>query len=161
MDRRPLLVLAIMASSCGRSDAAVSPPRGLVPAYLALASALAEDRAEPIAALAAELQTSAAALTGKPGIAELAAAAKQLSATDLVATRRAFESLSDGMVEYMRATPDTQKANEIVHCPMAFENAGALWVQAEGKIANPYFGASMLRCGNKVAWDAELPPTAD
>jgi hypothetical protein len=47
-----------------------------------------------------------------------------------------------------------------VFCPMAFEDKGALWVQAEGKIANPYFGASMLRCGNKLAWDAELPATA-
>jgi membrane fusion protein, copper/silver efflux system len=33
------------------------------------------------------------------------------------------------------------------HCPMAFGNQGADWLQAEEAIANPYFGARMFRCG--------------
>jgi membrane fusion protein, copper/silver efflux system len=33
------------------------------------------------------------------------------------------------------------------HCPMAFGNAGADWLQADQTIANPYFGARMFRCG--------------
>jgi Cu(I)/Ag(I) efflux system membrane fusion protein len=33
------------------------------------------------------------------------------------------------------------------HCPMAFDNKGANWLQAESKLANPYYGAMMLRCG--------------
>ncbi|MCH7727975.1 MAG: DUF3347 domain-containing protein [Planctomycetes bacterium] len=33
-------------------------------------------------------------------------------------------------------------------CPMAFGNKGAPWLQADLKIANPYFGAKMLRCGS-------------
>lgn len=159
MSRHLLLAFSMLSTAaCGGSDAAAaaSPPKGLVPSYLALAATLAEDRVEPVGALAAELQSSAGTLTGKPGIAEVAASAKQLSATDIEATRRAFEGVSDGMIEYMRATPDTQAGNVIVHCPMAFDNVGARWVQAEGKIANPYFGANMLRCGNKLAWDAEL-----
>ena len=32
-------------------------------------------------------------------------------------------------------------------CPMAFGNTGATWLQSDPKISNPYFGASMLRCG--------------
>jgi Cu(I)/Ag(I) efflux system membrane fusion protein len=35
----------------------------------------------------------------------------------------------------------------LAFCPMAFNNAGAYWLQNEEQIANPYFGASMLRCG--------------
>jgi Cu(I)/Ag(I) efflux system membrane fusion protein len=31
---------------------------------------------------------------------------------------------------------------------MAFGNAGADWVQRGEVIQNPYFGASMLRCGS-------------
>jgi Cu(I)/Ag(I) efflux system membrane fusion protein len=30
---------------------------------------------------------------------------------------------------------------------MAFDNRGADWLQVEPLIANPYFGATMLRCG--------------
>jgi membrane fusion protein, copper/silver efflux system len=33
------------------------------------------------------------------------------------------------------------------HCPMAFGNQGADWLQADRAIANPYFGARMLTCG--------------
>jgi Cu(I)/Ag(I) efflux system membrane fusion protein len=32
-------------------------------------------------------------------------------------------------------------------CPMAFDNKGAPWLQADHKIANPYFGAKMFACG--------------
>jgi Cu(I)/Ag(I) efflux system membrane fusion protein len=32
-------------------------------------------------------------------------------------------------------------------CPMAFQNKGASWLQAGETIANPYFGDTMLRCG--------------
>jgi membrane fusion protein, copper/silver efflux system len=33
------------------------------------------------------------------------------------------------------------------HCPMAFNNRGADWLQADEEIANPYFGSKMFRCG--------------
>ncbi|MHC4278233.1 MAG: efflux RND transporter periplasmic adaptor subunit [Planctomycetota bacterium] len=34
-----------------------------------------------------------------------------------------------------------------LHCPMAFNNRGADWLQADKDTRNPYFGASMLKCG--------------
>lgn len=34
------------------------------------------------------------------------------------------------------------------HCPMARDNAGADWLQPNNELLNPYFGASMLRCGS-------------
>jgi Cu(I)/Ag(I) efflux system membrane fusion protein len=33
---------------------------------------------------------------------------------------------------------------------MAFDNKGAYWLQDSEEIANPYFGAAMLRCGEKA-----------
>ena len=36
------------------------------------------------------------------------------------------------------------------HCPMAFDNKGGDWLQDKEGTANPYYGASMLRCGDKV-----------
>jgi len=32
-------------------------------------------------------------------------------------------------------------------CPMAFDNRGAWWIQSTEEINNPYFGETMLRCG--------------
>ena len=31
---------------------------------------------------------------------------------------------------------------------MAFDNKGAGWLQSDKDVLNPYFGASMLRCGS-------------
>ncbi|MCA8980973.1 MAG: efflux RND transporter periplasmic adaptor subunit, partial [Planctomycetes bacterium] len=36
---------------------------------------------------------------------------------------------------------------QLVHCPMAFDFSGADWLQLGDEVANPYFGAEMLRCG--------------
>ena len=33
------------------------------------------------------------------------------------------------------------------YCPMAFNDAGAAWIQADKAVLNPYFGDRMLRCG--------------
>lgn len=157
---RPSLCLALL-SACSTTDAApAAPATGLVPSYVTIAVALASDQVEPVAAAATELVHQADALQGKPGIEKVVASAKRMSGSDIAATRVAFKGLSDGVVEYMRATPAAQAGHVLVFCPMAFEDKGALWVQAEGKLANPYFGAAMLRCGTKLAWDAELPSTA-
>lgn len=36
------------------------------------------------------------------------------------------------------------------HCPMAKDNKGADWLQKDSGLANPYFGKSMLTCGELV-----------
>ena len=37
-----------------------------------------------------------------------------------------------------------------IHCPMAFNNRGADWLQDAKDVRNPYWGAQMLRCGEVV-----------
>jgi len=39
------------------------------------------------------------------------------------------------------------EAAYIMHCPMAFDNTGAHWLQNGKDLRNPYFGAVMLKCG--------------
>jgi Cu(I)/Ag(I) efflux system membrane fusion protein len=34
-----------------------------------------------------------------------------------------------------------------MYCPMAFDLKGASWLQRKETLENPYFGESMLRCG--------------
>jgi len=43
------------------------------------------------------------------------------------------------------------------HCPMAFDNKGADWLQMDKDTRNPYFGASMLKCGQVVEVIGEEP----
>ncbi len=35
----------------------------------------------------------------------------------------------------------------VAHCPMAFDNRGAHWLQKDDDLKNPYYGAMMLKCG--------------
>ena len=67
-------------------------------------------------------------------------------AEDLAARREAFYSLSQQMAMTLQTFPLDQIVYQ-AYCPMAFNNAGATWLQAEKEITNPYFGDMMLRCG--------------
>ncbi len=62
--------------------------------------------------------------------------------------RTNFETISDNLIELAKSFEQVGdlKFNE-AYCPMAFGNKGAYWLQKENQIANPYFGAKMLRCG--------------
>lgn len=37
-----------------------------------------------------------------------------------------------------------------LHCPMAFDGTGAIWYQENDRVRNPYYGASMLKCADRV-----------
>jgi hypothetical protein len=152
------LALAFVACSDARSQS--RPDDAMIEPYIAIATALSQDSVADLADAADQVKRGAASLAGKPGVARIVASADGLGAEDLAGARRSFKTMSDGIVEYMRSEPASHAGRVLIHCPMAFANKGALWVQSEGKIANPYHGSEMLRCGNKLAWDAELPSTA-
>lgn len=63
-------------------------------------------------------------------------------------TRAAFEHLSIGLIDtQIRFGHLLNFPVYIYHCPMAFENKGASWLQDEKGTLNPYFGSRMLKCG--------------
>ncbi len=67
---------------------------------------------------------------------------------DIEDARKLFEVYSKAMIELsQRFGYDGGDTIVEAYCPMAFDFKGASWLQLEGKINNPYFGASMLRCG--------------
>ncbi len=70
------------------------------------------------------------------------------NAAEIDVARKAFETLSNESIAVVMqfGIPETQQLYRI-HCPMAFNNKGADWLQADKEIRNPYFGASMLKCG--------------
>jgi len=72
-------------------------------------------------------------------------------AEDLRTLRAQFEPLS--AVFQVLAMSFGFGKNEpvyLLHCPMAFKNKGAIWLQNDAQTRNPYFGATMLQCADRT-----------
>jgi len=67
-----------------------------------------------------------------------------------------FALLSDQMMVLASTFGPPGRTIYQIRCPMAFNNRGATWLQADQEVRNPYFGASMLRCGGVI--DTLAPP---
>jgi membrane fusion protein, copper/silver efflux system len=72
-----------------------------------------------------------------------------LAADSLDALRKPhFDRLSAAMIETVKADSHGYSGDLLVmHCPMVYGSTGADWIQASEPLQNPYFGASMLTCG--------------
>ncbi|TVQ64265.1 MAG: DUF3347 domain-containing protein [Phycisphaerales bacterium] len=67
---------------------------------------------------------------------------------DIGEARALFETHADAMIALVRTFGRPGGGvSYIAHCPMAFDGRRAEWLARQEEIANPYFGASMLRCG--------------
>lgn len=63
--------------------------------------------------------------------------------------RGQFEQLGRQLAILLRTFGNPTGAPlRLAHCPMAFDNRGAEWVQAAEQIDNAYFGAAMRTCGS-------------
>lgn len=75
--------------------------------------------------------------------------AKEINqSTDIEKARLAFSELSKTI--YTTAKTFGTSGNSAMyyfHCPMAFNNKGAEWLQNDKTAKNPYFGKSMPGCG--------------
>lgn len=74
-----------------------------------------------------------------------AAAASLAGASDLTASRDAFYELSKPLVRWRQAA--VVEVPAVAYCPMAKRS----WLQPEGDLSNPYYGQSMLTCGEIVS----------
>jgi Cu(I)/Ag(I) efflux system membrane fusion protein len=85
-------------------------------------------------------------LTEREGIKK--SATDLAAAADIEAARTAFALLSESMAATVaRFGTGGQQPIYRFHCPMAFNNRGADWLQNAKEAENPYFGAAMFRCG--------------
>ncbi len=66
---------------------------------------------------------------------------------DINELRKAFESISEAMISLTNTFHPLEANSFVQFCPMAFDNKGAKWLSKEKNIVNPYFGASMIKCG--------------
>jgi multidrug efflux pump subunit AcrA (membrane-fusion protein) len=72
-------------------------------------------------------------------------------AEDINAMREGFRPLSEEIGALAKAFGfgEASPVYEL-HCPMAFDGQGAVWYQADDDVRNPYYGATMLKCADRV-----------
>ena len=68
--------------------------------------------------------------------------------------RKHFQGLSNALIHAVKMFGTGGEKLFIQHCPMADDNNGADWLSSEDEVLNPYFGESMLKCG-EVTGEAE------
>lgn len=129
----------------------------VVDAYFQVKNSLVKDQIPTAATqlLAQALaKVSSAAETGKDKAkwekikSELSqATAKIKGAKDIGAARTQFSNLSASIIQLAETYPLSQQVVYKDYCPMAFDNKGGYWLSETEDIRNPYFGASMLSCG--------------
>jgi Cu(I)/Ag(I) efflux system membrane fusion protein len=119
----------------------------ILDAYLSISEKLAGDTVEGISPLAQKIAESSVNEGIKNAAAPLRIAAER---EDIDRVRYDFRRMSDVMIAYIAAHKEhvRNKPNK-VYCPMA----DATWLQKGTTIKNPYYGASMLRCGKIESWD--------
>ncbi len=66
------------------------------------------------------------------------------------AMRNEFNGASEAMIRLTEKIDYSTGNLYKLHCPMANSNTGADWLSTEPEVLNPYFGASMLKCGEVV-----------
>ena len=145
-----LSVAALQAHSDAFKPAFVDT---LVAPYLSMQKGLASDDLK-VAQVGAKafleaMKQAPQDATAQKETAALSAPAKSIAeAEQIAAARTAFLELSKQfatLVEHVGTSGKTPLF--VAHCPMAFDNQGASWIQGDKEVANPYYGAMMLRCG--------------
>jgi len=120
-------------------------------AYFSIHNALAGDDLKGARKAAKTFKTALSQVSRKLNSGLLSSAKEVSAAKDLTEARQAFSSLSAGVYELCKKFGVSGKFPVYrFFCPMAFNNKGAYWLQRKPDLFNPYFGKTMLKCGEKT-----------
>jgi hypothetical protein len=113
--------------------------------YLALKDALVKSDTASASTAANHL---AAALSKVRGCETTSEIAKELSSSNDIEIQRAkFLKLSEDIIPVMKSTKLLSGSIFVAFCPMADNGNGAYWLSSRKEIENPYYGNTMLDCG--------------
>ena len=79
---------------------------------------------------------------------EAALASQLTKAADVKSKREKLNPLSIALAEALKKSKIESGVVYKQFCPMANDGKGGYWLASESKINNPYYGASMLKCGS-------------
>jgi len=142
-------VTLAMAGAMRASSEAVETAE-VLELYQQIHSRLADDSiegvAEAAAAITEEVQPCDCASEEKTVYEALGAAARGMTGSDLATLRGQFKGLSTAMADWVSVVG--AETTQLYFCPMA----KAYWMQkrSDDGTRNPYYGKSMLKCGDKV-----------
>ena len=119
--------------------------------YFKVQSALAQDSTAGIDGAAQAIQKTAESVkTTDPEVRKLLAdirtAAQKIQGQDLETARATFFELSGPLLVYLNRFHSSSDGYYRFFCPMAKKG----WVQPDKDTRNPYYGSSMLRCGELI-----------
>jgi hypothetical protein len=136
-----LMCALAMANAPAFQDA--DPLKAIVASYLEMQAQLAADKMDGLKPAAAAIATNAASL-GQDRGGRMAQTAKAVGeATDLKTAREAFGPFSDAVIAAAQADGKNLAGVKLGFCPMVKRS----WLQKDAKVRNPYYGSSMLECG--------------
>jgi len=113
--------------------------------YIKLNTALINSDAEAAKIAANTLELGAKELEN--GSASVASAIKITEAESIKDAREAFSELSNEMIALVKESGLKSGELYVDYCPMALNDTGGYWLSNEKGIRNPYFGKSMMTCG--------------
>ena len=118
--------------------------RAVVDPYLKIQAALSDDTMDGVKASAGDVATAAAAL-GAPAMKIDTTALQLASAIEIEDAREKFGTLSEAIDSYMTGLKlKAPEGVKVAFCPMVQKP----WLQTAAAIDNPYYGKSMISCGN-------------
>jgi hypothetical protein len=143
--------LLMVVSGLVAAGAPPTPAEQLLAHYYLIQKNLASDSIEGVSAAAAKMadisrRAAATEPKAKTQLTAIAAAAAKLRATDLKSARNGFGELSDGLIGYLHATQAERNPPYQFYCSMVKKN----WLQPDKETRNPYYGTSMLKCGELI-----------
>ena len=145
------LAVLVFASACAPAPQTTKTPaagsemsRAVLDPYLKIQAALSNDTMDGVKANAGEVATASAAL-GAPAMKIDTAAVQLASAVEIEDARAKFGTLSEAIDAYMTGLKlKPPEGVKVAFCPMVHKP----WLQTASAIDNPYYGKSMLSCGN-------------
>ena len=128
-----LLLFISLTAACSRVEEQVVG--ALFQNYVSAQTALANDDYEGA-------RTAFLALANEPDERIKAMAKEAADCEDINTARKKFKKLSELVKDLT-----LPQGYVVAYCPMADDGKGASWVQTDGEVQNPYYGAVMLNCG--------------
>ena len=136
---------AISADDKKMDDLLMEPVKSVLDNYLKIQESLTKDSIKGVDEHAAAISKAVKGDDMKMLSPDVARQADTLAtAKDLKAAREAFKPLSDSLIKYLADNKAGAGKYHEGYCPMA----KASWLQTEKAVRNPYYGKSMLDCGD-------------
>jgi hypothetical protein len=136
--------LAALSADDKKMDPLMEPVKSVLDNYLAIQKELTKDSIKNVDEHATAIAKAVKGDDMKMLSSDVAQQAETLAAAkDIKKAREAFKPLSASLVKYLADNKAGKGTYHEAYCPMAKAN----WLQTENQVRNPYYGKSMLDCG--------------